>query len=251
MPGVSADAARHGTERRRKNVEKQSMILKDGTYEVEDLFYADSGFTIKVEGGEIEFFEGAGTANRLKLAVTDPFSHLLQSDKVISVPFGFTSKRCEFDKSLVKTILSARTDCELTRRVSGMLKVLTGCSLFESTFIMEYLSEGGLRYTDQSGGASVRKCLRGVKPDQVIVTLCRIILKNPDYSSFRRSIVEKMEHGDPEDIRLHYKLQSELQAPLSLKPSWEWTKADSEECLAILASNPFFRERLYIRPGII
>ena len=223
------------------------MILKDGTYEAEDLFYAGGGFTVRVEGGEMEFFEGAGPVNRLRLAVTDPFSRLLQSGKVVSAPSGFTPERCEFDKSLVKTILSAGTDCELTRRVGGMLKALTGCSLFESTFIMGYLSEGGLRYTDQSGGASVRKYLRGVKPDQVIVTLCRIILKNPDYSSFRRSIVEKMEHGDPEDIRLHYKLQTELQAPLSLKPGWEWTKADSEECLAILASNPFFRERRRIR----
>ena len=225
------------------------MILKDGTYEAEDLFYAGGGFTIKVEGGEMEFFEGAGPANGLRLAVTDPFSRLLQSGKVVSAPFGFTPERCEFDKSLVKTILSAGTDCDLTRRVSGMLKALAGCSLFESTFIMGYLSEGGLRYTDQGGGASVRKYLRGVKPDQAIVALCRIILKNPDYSGFRRSIAAKMEHGDPEDIRLHYKLLTEMLAPPGLKPGWEWTEADSEECLAILASNPFFRERLYIQPG--
>ena len=57
------------------------MILKDGTYEAEDLFYADGGFTIKVEDSEIEFFEGAGPANRLKLAMTDPFSRLLQPRK--------------------------------------------------------------------------------------------------------------------------------------------------------------------------
>ena len=49
------------------------MILKDGIYEAEGLFSTDGGFTIKVEGGEMKFFEGVGPANRLKLAVMDPF----------------------------------------------------------------------------------------------------------------------------------------------------------------------------------
>ena len=218
------------------------MILKDGTYEAEDLFYAYGGFTIKVEGGEMEFFEGAGPANRLRLAVTDPFSRLLQSSKVVGAPFGFTPERYEFDKSLVKTVLSAGTDRELTRRVGGMLKALAGCSLFESTFIIRYLMEGGLEFTVQGASAPVRKCLKGVKPDQVITTLCRIILNNPSYSVFRRSIAAKMQHGDPEDIRLHRQLAEDA--------VWQWTEADSEECLAILASNPFFRERLHIQPGI-
>lgn len=242
MPDVSADAARHGTEYRKKTQKSKNMILKDGTYEAEDLFYADGGFTIKVEGGEMEFFEGAGPANRLRLAVTDPFSRLLQSGKVVSAPFGFTPERCEFDKSLVKTILSAGTDCDLTRRVSGMLKALAGCSLFESTFIIRYLLEGGLEFTVQAAGAPVRKRLSRGKPGQVISVLCRIILNSPDYSGFRRSIAAKMEHGDPEDIRLHSQLTKDA--------VWQWTEADSEECFAILASNPFFGERLYIQSGI-
>ena len=218
------------------------MTLKDGTYEAEDLFYAGGGLTIKVEGGEMEFFEGAGPANRLKLAVTDPFSRLLQSGKVVSAPFGFTPERREFDKSPVKTILSAGTDCELTRRVSGMLKVLAGCSLFESTFIMWHLLEGGLEFTVQAAGAPARKRLSRGKSGQVLSALCRIILNNPGYSSFRRSIAAKMKHGDPDDIRLHSQLTKDA--------VWQWTEADSEECLAILASNPFFRECLYIQPGI-
>lgn len=32
------------------------MTLEDGTYETEDLFYANDGFTVKVFGGEMEFF---------------------------------------------------------------------------------------------------------------------------------------------------------------------------------------------------
>ena len=219
------------------------MILKDGIYEAEGLFSTDGGFTIKVEGGEMKFFESVGPANRLKLAVMDPFSRLLQSDKVVSAPFGFTPERCEFDKSLVKTILSAGTDDELAGRVSGMIKTLTGCSLFESAFIMWHLSECGLAFfTAQDVRQPVRKGLDRVKPDQAISTMCRMIMNDPCLPGFRMSMSAKAKYGDPEDIRLHRQLTEEA--------VWRWTEADSEECLAILVSSPFFRERPCIRPEI-
>lgn len=219
------------------------MILKDGIYEAEDLFYADGGFTIKVSDGEMKFFEGTGPVNMLKLAVSDPFARLPQPGEVVRAPPGLTPERCEFDKNLVKTILSAGTDDELARRVSGMIKVLTGCSLFESAFIMWHLSECGLAFfTAQDVRQSVRKGLDRVKPDQAISAMCRMIMNDSGLPGFRMSMGAKAKYGDHEDIRLYRQLTEEA--------VWRWTEADSEECLAILASSPFFRERPRIRPEI-
>jgi hypothetical protein len=118
-------------------------ILEDGTYEAEDLFYADGGFTVRVSGGEMEFFRGAGPANRLKLNAADPDARLLKLDEAVRAPRGFTPERCEFDKSLVKTILSAGTESEMAKRFGGMMNALAGCSLFESAFVTGKLSDGG------------------------------------------------------------------------------------------------------------
>jgi hypothetical protein len=216
-------------------------ILKDGIYEAEDLFYADGGFTVKVDNGEMEFFRGAGPANRLKLAAADPTARLLGLDEAVQAPSGFTPERCEFDKSLVKTILSAGTEGELAKRFGGMMKALVGCSLFELTFIMSRLSDGGLVFMVQDRGIPAGKSPDGVKPGKMISTLCRLILNDPDYPELRRSLAVKAERGDPEDVKLHGLL---MKAPHSLKPAWEWTEKDSEECLAILKANPFFREYL-------
>lgn len=221
------------------------MILKDGIYEAEDLFYADGGFTVKVEEGEMEFFRGAGPVNRLKLAASDPDARLLRLGEAVQAPSGFTPERCEFDKSLVKTILSAGTDDGLAKRFGGMIKALVGCSLFELTFIMKCLSDGGLVFMVQDRGAPAGKSPDGVKPGRTISALCRIILNDPGYPELRRSMAAKHAYGDPEDIRLYSKL---MKAPHNLKPIWEWTKADSEECLAILKANPRFGERLYAWP---
>jgi hypothetical protein len=219
-------------------------ILKDGIYEAEDLFYADGGFTVAVSGGGMEFFRGAGPVNRLKLAASDPNARLLRLGEPVRAPAGVTSGRCEFDKSLVKTVLSAGTESELARRLGGMTKALAGCSLFESAFVMDRLSDGGLVFTVQDGGAPAAKSPAGVKPGRAISALCRIVLNDPGYPEFRRSLAAKFERGDPEDIRLHRQL---TKTPYDLKAVWEWTEADSEECLAILKAKPFFRECLYAR----
>lgn len=216
-------------------------ILKDGLYEAEDLFYADGGFTVKVSGGEMEFFRGAGPANRLKLAAADPDARLLGLDEAVQAPRGFTPERCEFDKSLVKTILSAGSDDGLAKRFGGMIRALVGCSLFELTFIMKFLSDGGLVFMAQDRGAPVGKSPDGVKPGRTISALCRVILNDPGYPELRRSLAAKADHGDPEDIRLHGRL---MKAPHSLKPTWTWTEKDSEECLAILKANPYLRKFL-------
>ena len=210
-------------------------ILKDGIYEVEDLFYVDGGFIVKVSGGEMEFFRGAGSVNRLKLATTDPDAHYPDPDEVIQVPHGFTPERCEFDKSLVKTIFSAKTDDELKKRLSGMLSSLVGCSLFESVFIMMFLSDCGLRSTFKNNDEYIVKSIR------TISVLSRLILKDPGYNKFRQSLSATWRRGDPEDIKLYNKL---LKVPHSLNPTWAWTEKDTDECLAVLRANPRFREYL-------
>ena len=213
------------------------VILKDGIYEAEDLFYVDGGFIVKVSGGEMEFFRGAGSVNRLKLATTDLNAHYPDPDEVIQVPHGFTPERCEFDKSLVKTILSAKTDNELKKRFSGIIRSLTGCSMFESVFIITFLSDCGLRITFQNNSEHV------MKSGWMIPALSRLILKDPSYIEFTQSLLAKFAHGhgDPEDIRLYDRL---IAAPRDLKPTWAWMEKDTEECLAVLRANPRFREYL-------
>ena len=210
-------------------------ILKDGIYEAEDLFYNDGGFIFKVSGGEMEFFRGAGPVNRLKQATTNPDAYYPDLDEVIQVPYGFTPERCEFDKSLVKTIFSANTDGELKKRFNGIIRSLTGCSLFESVFIITFLSDCGLRVTFQNNDEYV------MKSGWIIPALSRLILKDPSYTEFRQSLSATLRRGDPEDIRLYDRL---IAAPRDLKPIWAWTEKDTEECLAVLRANPRFREYL-------
>ena len=210
-------------------------ILKDGIYEAEDLFYNDGGFIVKVSGGEMEFFRGAGSVNRLKQATTNPDAYYPDLDEVIQVPYGFTPERCEFDKSLVKTIFSAKTDDELKKRLSGIIRSLTGCSLFESVFIITFLSECGLRVMFQNNDEHI------IKSGWMIPALSRLILKDPSYNKFRQSLSATLRRGDPEDIRLYDKL---IATPRDLKPTWAWTEKDTEECLAVLRANPRFREYL-------
>jgi hypothetical protein len=85
-----------------------------------------------------------------------------------------------------------------------------------------------------------------VKPGRVISALCRMFLTDPAYPGFMKSLAAKAERGDPEDARLHRML---AKAPHGLRPAWEWTEKDSEECLAILRANPRFGEYLDPRPG--
>ena len=210
-------------------------ILKDGIYEAEDLFYNDGGFIVKISDGGMEFFRGAGSVNRLKQATTNPDAYYPDLDEVIQVPYGFTPERCEFDKSLVKTIFSANTDGELKKRFNGIIRSLTGCSMFESVFIITFLSDCGLRVTFQNNDEYV------MKSGWIIPALSRLILKDPSYNKFRQSLSATLRRGDPEDIRLYDKL---IAAPRDLKPTWAWTEKDTEECLAVLRANPRFREYL-------
>ena len=210
-------------------------ILKDGIYEAEDLFYNDGGFIVKISDGRMEFFRGAGSVNRLKQATTNPDAYYPDLDEVIQVPYGFTPERCEFDKSLVKTIFSANTDGELKKRFNGIIRSLTGCSMFESVFIITFLSDCGLRVTFQNNDEYV------MKSGWIIPALSRLILKDPSYNKFRQSLSATLRRGDPEDIRLYDKL---IAAPRDLKPTWAWTEKDTEECLAVLRANPRFREYL-------
>ena len=210
-------------------------ILKDGIYEAEDLFYNDGGFIVKISDGGMEFFRGAGSVNRLKQATTNPDAYYPDLDEVIQVPYGFTPERCEFDKSLVKTIFFAKTDDELKKRFNGIIRSLTGCSMFESVFIITFLSDCGLRVTFQNNDEYV------MKSGWIIPALSRLILKDPSYNKFRQSLSATLRRGDPEDIRLYDKL---IAAPRDLKPTWAWTEKDTEECLAVLRANPRFREYL-------
>lgn len=210
-------------------------ILKDGIYEAEDLFYNDGGFIVKISDGGMEFFKGVGPVNRLKQATTNPDTYYPDLDEVIQVPYGFTPERCEFDKSLVKTIFSAKTDDELKKRLSGIIRSLTGCSLFESVFIITFLSDCGLRVTFQNNDEHI------IKSGWTIPALSRLILKDPSYNKFRQSLSATLRRGDPEDIRLYDKL---IATPRDLKPTWAWTEKDTEECLAVLRANPRFREYL-------
>ena len=210
-------------------------ILKDGIYEAEDLFYNDGGFIVKISDGGMEFFKGTGPVNRLKQATTNPDAYYPDLDEVIQVPYGFTPERCDFDKSLVKTIFSANTDGELKKRFNGIIRSLTGCSLFESVFIITFLSDCGLRVTFQNNDEYV------MKSGWIIPALSRLILKDPSYNKFRQSLSATLRRGDPEDIRLYDKL---IAAPRDLKPTWAWTEKDTEECLAVLRANPRFREYL-------
>ena len=212
-------------------------ILKDGIYEAEDLFYNDGGFIVKISDGGMEFFRGAGSVNRLKQATTNPDAYYPDLDEVIQVPYGFTPERCEFDKSLVKTIFSANTDGELKKRFNGIIRSLTGCSLFESVFIITFLSDCGLRVMFQNNDEHI------IKSGWIIPALSRLILKDPSYTEFIQSQLAKFVHGhgDPGDIRLYDRL---IAAPRDLKPIWAWTEKDTEECLAVLRANPRFREYL-------
>ena len=210
-------------------------ILKDGIYEAEDLFYNDGGFIVKISDGGMEFFKGAGPVNRLKQATTNPDAYYPDLDEVIQVPYGFTPERCEFDKSLVKTIFSAKTDDELKKRFNGIIRSLTGCSMFESVFIITFLSDCGLRIMFQNNDEHI------IKSGWTIPALSRLILKDPCYNKFRQSLSATLRRGDPEDIRLYYKL---IATPRDLKPTWAWTEKDTEECLAVLRANPRFREYL-------
>ena len=214
------------------------MTLKDGIYEVKDLFYENAGYTLAVVGGEPDFAEGTGPVARLRLEILHPD---LDFSKPANAPDGVSRERCEFVKSAIKsTLASSICPGKTAELVNKALKAFTGGSMFESTFVMNVLLSGGLNYMIQKNGAPLGVSVVDGKC-KICVFMARTIMACPNYVGFRRSIQQKAAGGDPKDIKLHGAL---VRAPHNLKEKYSWTKEDAEECLVILKANPFFRKYL-------
>ena len=214
------------------------MKLKDGIYEVEDLFYENCKFVVVAVQNNIEFTHDVGPEMRLKLEVLHPD---LDFSKPIKVQKNVSSERCEFMKSALKSVLMSSTDSKrMEKAIADMLDVFCGCSMFETSFFLTVLLANGLNYIVQKNGApaveSVITCKDRLR--RINTVMAKAILTCPVYTKFRRAMQLKAERGDPADIKLQSVL---MNTPFNLK-KYYWTKADAEESLAIVEANPFLNQ---------
>ena len=211
------------------------MKLEDGIYEVEDLFYENCKFVVAAAQNDIEFAHDVSPEMRLKLEVLHPN---LDFSKLIKVQKNVSSERCEFIKSVFKSVLASSTDSKrMTKAIADGLDVFCGCSMFETSFFLTVLLASGLNYTVQKNGAPFaesvitrKSSLRGIN-----TIMAKAILACPAYIKFRHEMQLKAERGNPADIKLHTVL---MKTPFNLK-KYSWTKADAEESLTIVKANPF------------
>ena len=214
------------------------MKLKDGMYEVEDLFYENCKFVVAAAQNDIEFTHDASPEMRLKLEVLHPD---LDFSKPIKVQENISSERCEFIKSMLKSVLASSTDSKrMAKTIADILDVFYGCSILETSFFLTALLAGGLNYIVQENGEPVVESviMRRGRRGRIDTVMARTILACPAYIKFRHAMQLKMKCGNPTDIKLHSVL---MKTPFKLK-KYSWTKADAEESLAIIKANPFLSQ---------
>ena len=164
------------------------MKLEDGIYEVEDLFYENCKFVVAAAQNDIEFAHDVSPEMRLKLEVLHPN---LDFSKLIKVQKNVSSERCEFIKSVFKSVLASSTDSKrMTKAIADGLDVFCGCSMFETSFFLTVLLASGLNYTVQKNGAPFaesvitrKSSLRGIN-----TIMAKAILACPAYIKFRHEM---------------------------------------------------------------
>ena len=214
------------------------MKLKDGIYEVEDLFYENCKFVVVAVQNDIEFTHDVGPEMRLKLEVLHPD---LDFSKPIKVQKNVSSERCEFMKSALKSVLMSSTDSKrMEKAIADMLDVFCGCSMFETSFFLTVLLAGGLNYIVQKNGAPAAKSviLHKGSSYKINAVIAKTVIACPIYIKLRQIMKLKAERGNQADIKLHSVL---MNTPFNLK-KYSWTKADAEESLAIVEANPFLSQ---------
>ena len=208
------------------------MTLKDGIYEVKDLFYEDAGYMLAVTDGNLDFEKGAGQDSRLKLEIRRPE---VDFGKTVVVP-GFSKKRGEFAKSLVKTILKASESKESFRRnVDAVLTAYADMSFLEKTALCIAISMVGL--VEYRGGPKT-SAVPGRAYAKLANMAAKTMLSLPIWKAeFRPKSVSSY---DPKDAGLQDLL---VKDPESI-PEYLWTEKDVGESQKILEANPFFRKYL-------